>query len=150
MGVALFLFSRVLLFLAHVRCAWIYMLRARARWGRLPFVGPVHSPGSLSTARACFVCVRAWLRDLMSAAGEGVDGPRERFVLVAVCVALLCLTLFRATCFAFLGAPQDMGKLYGEPQTTAALRLGTMFHYGMVPFLGHNATEALSYYQEVR
>lgn len=42
-----------------------------------------------------------------------------------------------------------MGKLYGEPQTTAALRLGTMFHYGLVPFLGHNATEALAYYQEV-
>lgn len=46
-------------------------------------------------------------------------------------------------------APQDMGKLYGDPQATAALRLGTMFHYGMVPFLGHNATEALAYYQEV-
>lgn len=25
-----------------------------------------------------------------------------------------------------------------------------MYHYGMVPFLGHNATEALAYYQEVR
>lgn len=45
---------------------------------------------------------------------------------------------------------QDMGKLYGEPQTTAALRLGTMYHHGMVPFLGHNATEALAYYQDVR
>lgn len=43
-----------------------------------------------------------------------------------------------------------MGKLYGEPQPTAALRLGSMFHHGMVPFLGHNATEALAYYQEVR
>lgn len=40
--------------------------------------------------------------------------------------------------------------MYGEPQTTAALRLGTMYHHGMVPFLGHNATEALAYYQEVR
>lgn len=46
--------------------------------------------------------------------------------------------------------PQEMGKLYGEPQTTAALRLGSMYHHGLVPFLGHNATEALAYYQEVR
>lgn len=46
-------------------------------------------------------------------------------------------------------ASQEKGKQYGEPQTTAALRLGSMFHFGMVPFLGHNATEALAYYQEV-
>ncbi|CAN0209436.1 unnamed protein product, partial [Hapterophycus canaliculatus] len=42
----------------------------------------------------------------------------------------------------------DMGKQYGEPQTIAALRLGSMFQHGLVPYLGYNATEAVAYYRE--
>ncbi|CAN0499811.1 unnamed protein product, partial [Ectocarpus sp. 12 AP-2014] len=41
-----------------------------------------------------------------------------------------------------------MGKKFGEPQTIAALRIGSMFQHGLVPYLGYNTTEALSYYQE--
>lgn len=42
-----------------------------------------------------------------------------------------------------------MGREQGEPQTIAALRLGTMLEYGLVPYLGANVTKALEYYQEV-
>ncbi|CAM9906834.1 unnamed protein product, partial [Ectocarpus sp. 4 AP-2014] len=42
----------------------------------------------------------------------------------------------------------EMGKKFGEPQTIAALRIGSMFQHGLVPYLGYNTTEALSYYQE--
>ena len=71
------------------------------------------------------------------------------FSLVAVCairVSLLrtCVVFVVFGCRSRLCGAQDMGKLYSEPQATASLRLGTMYHYGMVPFWGHNATEALA------
>lgn len=45
---------------------------------------------------------------------------------------------------------QEMGRTFGEPQTIAALRLGSMFQYGSVPYVGVNITAAVEYYQEVR
>ena len=45
-------------------------------------------------------------------------------------------------------AVQDMGKRYGDPQTIAALRLGSMYEHGLVPYIGVNTTEALEFYQE--
>ena len=96
--------------------------------------------------RAC-----AWFRECISANRRGqVGGEADRLEVFAHrCVS--CASRFAVCgCPSRLRRTQDMGKLYGEPQTTASLRLGTMYHYGMVPFLGHNATEALAYYQEVR
>ena len=42
-----------------------------------------------------------------------------------------------------------MGRKFGEPQVTAALRLGDMFQHGHVPYLGVNLTRAVDYYTEV-
>ena len=42
-----------------------------------------------------------------------------------------------------------MGRQFGQPQVTAALRMAGMFQHGHVPFLGTNLTKAVEYYKEV-
>lgn len=44
---------------------------------------------------------------------------------------------------------QEIGKLYGEPQPIASLRLGSMWQWGLVPYMGVNITKAVECYQEV-
>lgn len=69
--------------------------------------------------------------------GIGTHHPRLVFKITPLLYNNLC------------GTAQEMGREQGEPQTIAALRVGTMLEYGLVPYLGANVTKALEYYQEV-